>query len=196
MVRAYQRRPVDRAVLDRVIDAGLRAPSAGFSQGSAFVVLEGDRTADFWKATERPGSAPVAGGRLAHLRDAPVVIVPFAHKSAYLERYSEPDKVGLGLDDESGWPVPYWDIDTAFSVMAILLAATDAGLGALFFGLFAGDQALRACLDVPEGFRAIGAITLGWPAVDDPSPSLARGRRPRSERVHYGQWNGGSTGTH
>ena len=189
MVRAYQHRPVDRAVLDRVIDAGLRAPSAGFSQGSAFVVLEGDRTTQFWQATERSGSAPIPGGRLANLRDAPVVVVPFAHKSTYLERYSEPDKAGLGLSDERGWPVPYWDVDTAFAVMAILLAATDAGLGALFFGLFTGDHDLRAVLGVPDGFRAIGAITLGWPAPDQPSPSLARGRRPRSQRVHYGSWN-------
>ena len=189
MVRAYQDRPVDRAIVDRVIDAGLRAPSAGFSQGSAFVVLEGDLTAQFWKATERPGTARVPGGRLANLRDAPVLVVPFANKSAYLERYSEPDKAGLGLADESGWPVPYWNLDTAFAVMAMLLAATDAGLGALFFGLFTDDQDLRSLLEVPDAFRAIGAITLGWPAPDRPSPSLARGRRPRSERVHYGQWN-------
>src|SRR5579871_1156751 len=58
MVRAFAARTVPREVLDPVIDAGRRAPSAGFSQGCAFVVLDGpDETGPFW---DLPGPDGVA----------------------------------------------------------------------------------------------------------------------------------------
>lgn len=190
MVRSFADRPVPRRLVDEVLDAGLRAPSAGFTQGWSFVVLEGsEQTGRFWALTTPPAD-PLPGGRFARLRAAPVVIVPLADKQAYLARYAEPDKAGSGLDREQTWSVPYWDVDTAFATMSMLLAATDAGLGALFFGIFQGEGPLLAELGVPEGCRAIGAVALGWPAaLDPPSPSLARGRRPRAETVHYGRWS-------
>lgn len=192
MVRTYTDRPVPPHVIDEIVDAGLRAPSAGFSQGWAFLVLEGpEQTAPFWALTARSADPPPAGGRLARMRAAPVIIVPLSHKATYLERYAEADKAGRGLDREEAWPVPYWDVDTAFATMAILLAATDAGLGALFFGVFREETELLAALGVPSGYRPIGAVTLGWPAGSDPrSPSLERGRRSRQETVHYGRWSG------
>lgn len=193
MVRTYTDEPVPRSTVDAVVNAGLRAPSAGFSQGFAFVVLEGAaQTEMFWQATLRGGLTPKSGGRFDRLRAAPVVIIPLSHKAAYLDRYNEPDKAGLGLEREDGWPSPYWDIDTAFATMTMLLAATDAGLGALFFGIFEDHGPLRAAFAIPGAYQPIGAITLGWPARRDPkSPSLSRGRRPRDHVVHYGSWGGG-----
>ena len=41
MVRRFTTEPVDAEVLDRLVDLARRAPSAGNSQGAAFVVLEG-----------------------------------------------------------------------------------------------------------------------------------------------------------
>ena len=169
MVRTFDRRPVPRETLVRVLDTARRGPSAGWSQGYAFVVLEGPDAAPFW--------------------DAPVVVVPLAHKQAYLDRYAMPDKAGLGLDEEASWPVPYWDVDTAFATMLLLLAATDAGLGALFFGLFRGKEEALSSLGIPEGYRAIGAVALGYPAAGDRSrPSWKGGRRPFDEVVHFGHW--------
>ena len=190
MVRSYTDEAVPRHLVERVVSSGLQAPSAGFSQGWAFLVLEGlDQTGTFWRSIERPDTSIRPGGRLERLRRAPVVIVPLAHKEAYLTRYSEPDKIGRGLNREEAWPAPYWDIDTAFATMAMLLAATDVGLGALFFGLFGGHSGLHESFSVPSGYRPIGAMTLGWPAPDDPpSPSLARGRRSVDETVHFGRW--------
>ena len=40
MIRTYADRPVDRAVVDRMLSNAVRAPSAGFSQGWAFLVLD------------------------------------------------------------------------------------------------------------------------------------------------------------
>ena len=118
---------------------------------------------------------------------APLVVVVLSHKQAYLDRYAEPDK-GWVDRDESRWPVPYWDVDCGFATMAILLTAVDEGLGALFFGIFDGLAALRAEFGIPPEWQPIGAVALGWPAPDEPSPSLARGRRPEGEVVHRGHW--------
>ncbi|GAC1317312.1 MAG: hypothetical protein NVSMB12_15020 [Acidimicrobiales bacterium] len=190
MVRSYTDEAVPRQLVERVVACGLRAPSAGFSQGWAFLILEGPaQTGAFWQSIERPDTSIAPGGRLHRLRRAPMVIVPLAHKAAYLARYAEPDKIDRGLDREEAWPAPYWDIDTAFATMTMLLAATDAGLGALFFGLFNGLTRLHETFSIPHDYRPIGAMTLGWPAPDDPpSPSLARGRRSADETVHYGRW--------
>ena len=133
MVRDFSDEPVARPVLDHLMANATRIPSAGYSQGFAFVVLTdpGQRRL-FWETTSGPdwrGESESVG-----LTRAPVVIVPLAHKHAYLERYGLPDKAHTPLSNEAHWPAPYWDIDTGFGVMMILLAAVDLGLGALFLG--------------------------------------------------------------
>ena len=85
------------------------------------------------------------------------------------------------------WPTPYWLVDASFAAMSILLTAVDEGLGALFFGL-RDIPHFRAALGVPEEYHPIGAIIVGHPAPDRPSPSLKRGRRPLGEVVHRGKW--------
>ena len=68
------------------------------------------------------------------MRRAPLLIVPLSDKSAYLDRYAEPDK-GWTDRDESRWPVPYWDVDAGMAALLMLLTAVDEGLGACFFGI-------------------------------------------------------------
>ena len=187
MVRRFVNRPVERDALDLILANALRAPSAGFSQGWAFVVLEGDDRRLFWETT-RP-SAPFDPSP-GSLHAAGAVILPLAHKQAYLDRYSQPDKAGFGMDREEGWPVAYWDIDVAFACQTMLLTAVDLGLGALFFGIFHGGAELQAALGVPAGYGPIGALAVGHPLPGErSSPSLKTGRRPQSEVVHYGRWN-------
>lgn len=188
MVRSFEDRPVPPAVLERVLDATRRGPSAGFSQGFDLVVLEGaEQTALYWETTTTARWRERAPRR-AGLLGAPVVLLPVADRDAYLARYGEADKRGSGLEREEAWPVPYWTVDTAFAVMLGLLAAVDEGLGALFMGIFRGEAELVAALGIPDGRRPIGAVVLGWPAPDRPSPSAARGRRPAAEVIHRGRW--------
>ena len=189
MVRNFERdRPVPPEVLDRILANALHAPSAGFIQGWAFLVLDGrEETERFWSATW-PDPERRAAFRWQGLFDAPVLIVPLSHKQAYLDRYAEPDK-GVADKRESFWPVPYWDIDTGMASLLMLLTAVDAGLGALFFGVFPEHlAAFRSAFDVPEAYTPIGAIALGYRAPDEPSPSLRRGRRPLAEVVHRGRF--------
>jgi nitroreductase len=184
MVRNFQDRPVPPGVVDRLLQNALHAPSAGFSQGWAFLVLQGlEDTGRFWDAVFPQERAKF---RWAGMFKAPVIIVPLSHKQGYLDRYAEADK-GWTDKDEKRWPVPYWDIDTGFASLLMLLTAVDEGLGALFFGIFKPDD-FRAAFGVPDAYVPIGAIALGYPAPDDPSPSLKRGRRPIDEVVHWGSW--------
>ena len=105
-----------------------------------------------------------------------------------------PDKASSGLGPEAGeaaWPVPYWYVDAGASVMALLLGATDAGLGACFLGNFRGEAQLLDALGVEGTWRFAGAVLLGEPGGDDPpSGSLSLGRPERSRLVHYGKWSG------
>jgi nitroreductase len=186
MVRNYDPdRPVPAEVLDEVLRHATHAPSAGFSQGWAFLVL--DQPADvtrFWEATTPGGPS----GWLAGMRKAPVIIVPLANKSHYLDRYAEPDK-GWTDRDESRWPVPYWHIDTGMAALLMLLTTVDHGLGACFFGIPPSRTAFfRDAFGVPGEYAPIGAISLGYPAPDRKSPSLARGRRSVDEVVHRSRW--------
>ena len=186
MVRNFEDRPVPAEALDRILDHARRAPSAGHTQGYAFLVLEGaEQVGRFWDCTF-PASRREEF-RWSGLFRAPVIVVPCSSKDAYLDRYAEPDK-GWADRDESRWPVPYWDVDCGMATMSILLSAVDEGLGALFFGIFEGLPALRDAFGIPESFRPIGAVALGWPAPDEPSPSLRRGRRPSEDVIRRGHW--------
>jgi nitroreductase len=186
MVRNYDAdRPVPPEVVDRLLDYAIRAPSAGFSQGWGFLVLDtpADR-ARFWAATSHDDTTSWLDG----MRRAPLIVVPHSNRDAYLSRYAESDK-GWADRDEARWPVPYWDIDAGFASLLMLLGVVDAGLGACFFGI-PPDRfgPYREAFGVPAGFTPIGALTIGYPAPDRRSPSLKRGRRPVAEVAHRGRW--------
>ena len=186
MVRHFDPRPLPPEVLDRILHSATRAPSAGFSQGLDLLVLEGPEAVQgFWRATADPRfDKPYSTA------EPPVIVLVLSNKQAYLDRYGAPDKAGLGMDTEAGWPVPYWDMDAAMAVMLMLLTAVDEGVGAWWFGVFHGAAALLRDLGVPEGRRLVGAVALGRPAADDrPTGSaVTRHRRRMDEVVHRGRW--------
>ena len=185
MVRNFDDRPLERDVVDRIVANGLRAPSAGFTQGWAFLVLEGrDETEQYWGATFADADAR-RRFRWQGLFSVPLLIVVLSHKDAYIDRYAEPDK---GVDrSEQRWPVPYWDVDAGFAALLMSLTAVDAGLGALFFAVSEHDR-LRAAFGVPDAYTPIGTVAIGHPLPDEPSRSLARGRKPLDAVVHRGRW--------
>jgi nitroreductase len=192
MTRSFDETPVDPDVLDDMVDLASRAPSAGKAQGWHLVVLEGESTSVFWDTT-----LPAVrrdSFRWKQLLSAPVIALPFADAKAYTDRYAEPDKIqtGLGVGPEA-WPVPYWTIDASMSVMTLLLAAENVGLGALFFGVFRGERELRQVLGIPPGLELLGALAIGHPAPKsgddtDPGRSADRRRRQPGEFIHRGRW--------
>jgi nitroreductase len=187
MVRNFHDRPVPLDVLEGLVDLARRAPSAGNSQGWDLVVLRDSETALFWDITlpnERRESFRWKG-----LLTAPVILLPYADRGAYLARYAEPDKARTGLAEADAWPVPYWLVDTGFFTMTLLLAAQNAGLGALFFGVFHREDALNEALGVPDDRQLLGAIALGYPAPSEAGRSAKRPKRAASEIIHDGGWD-------
>jgi nitroreductase len=191
MARDYDPdRPVPTEVVDRLLGYAIRAPSAGYSQGWGFLVLdaEADRAA-FWTATTPDGMAASAWSQ--GMRRAPLIIVAHGSQQAYLDRYAEPDK-GWTDRDPARWPVPYWYVDAGLASLLVLLGAVDEGLGACFFGIPPDRlDAYRDAFGVPAAYAPVGAMTVGYRAPDVPSRSLRRGRREVAEVAHRGRWGAG-----
>ncbi len=186
MVRNFADRPLDPEVVARILANGARGPSAGFAQGCDFLVLEGpEETGRFWTACPPPEGSR-ARTRWPGVLRAPLLVVVLTAEDAYRRRYAEPDKAASGLS-EGPWTVPFWHVDAGFAALLMLLTAVDAGLGGLFFGV--SDHAgLRRAFGVPEEWTPVGAVAVGYAQADEPSPSLARGRRPLEDVVHRGRW--------
>ena len=197
MVRRYDPdRTVPEAVLTRLLDLAVRAPSAGFSQGWDFLVLRTPETVGaFWAATTgtaadvAPEDDGVRSSWLRGMRTAPVLVLCLSDPQHYLDRYAEPDK-GWTDRDPARWPAPYWYVDAGMAVLAMLLTATDSKLGACFFGIPAGRiSRVRDVFGVPEAQLSVGVLSLGYPAPDPVLASPARRpRRSASELIYHERW--------
>ncbi len=189
MTRNYRTDPVHPEVVSLLVANATRAPSAGFSQGWDFLVLDQPESVHtFWSVTSADPERPDAW--LRGMMSAPVVIIPCSNKDAYLERYAAPDK-GWTDRDESRWPMPYWHLDTAMASLLILQTATDQGLGSCFFGIPPErEPRVREAFGIPGHHDPIGAITIGYPAATrgaTGSPGRRRRRSPK-EVTRHNSW--------
>lgn len=185
MVRRYDGRPVSRDALLRILDLVRRAPSAGFAQGQTFVVV-----------TERAGRRAIAAlaeedryiakGYEPWLSSAPVHVLVCVDDEVYKRRYSAADKKA---SDPNRWPVSYPLVDSGAALMLLLLAAVNEGMAAGFIGAHR-LEGIRGLLNIPREVIPIGLVTIGYPAPDRRSSSLAAGRRPLDEVVHWERWSG------
>src|SRR5580704_13858674 len=179
MVRQFSDEPIAQESLDRILRNAVRGPSAGFSQGQAFLVLTGDDLKRFWEVAGEAAAPSVAA--------APLVIVPMSCKRVYLDRYAQPDK-GWTDRDEARWPVPFWHIDTGMAALLILLTVVYEGLGAVYFGIVPeAVPEFRVAFGVPDDYEPIGAIAIGYNAEAAPRDLRDR-RRPAQDVIHYGRW--------
>lgn len=191
MVRNYTAEPVSRQALDRIAAAALRAPSAGNSQAIAVVVVT-DETTRRAIADLADEQAYVEAGFDPWISKAPAHIVISVSEQVYRDRYSEPDKLG---DDgsEMEWPVPYWWVDAGASMMAVLLATVDEGLGAGFLGVHSLPD-LASLLGIPDLFHPIGVVTVGHVAADRRSGSLDRPKKTPADVVFAERWGRSKSG--
>ncbi len=184
MVRTYEDRPVPLDSIERIVGNCLRAPSAGFAQGTAYLVLSTpEEVARFREAVTPEKDA--ANWLAANVR-APVLIVVLSNKDAYLDRYAEADK-GFSDRSDAWWTAPYWDIDAGMGALLGLLTAVDEGLGACFFGVEINRVPhLREAFGIPERFWPIGVVSVGYTA--EPPRDLSGRRKPPSSLVVYGRF--------
>jgi nitroreductase len=186
--RDYLPAPIPDATLRAVLGAARRGPTAGNAWALDLLVI--DRPDRYWDITLPPGPRR-DGFRWPGLLAAPILVIPVVAPGEYTSRYAEADKAstGLGVGVEA-WPVPYWWVDAGTAVMAMLLAATDAGLGSLLFGQFRHTAAVAAAFGIPQERHAVGTIAFGWPNPTSTSvgPSASRRRPPLDEIVHLNGW--------
>ena len=157
-------------MLDRILANAAAGPSAGFSQGWAFVVLEGPRRpAPSGTRSATPSGGPSRTGRGWFGRRSSSCPSPTRQPTGpATPSPTRPAHGGASI----GMACPYWLVDTSFATMLILLSAVDAGLGALFSGLNHHDDELMAALGVPAGI----------PPDRGGVPRLARRPRPAFAR--------------
>jgi nitroreductase len=159
-VRTYQDRPVAAGDLDRILEAGWRSPSASNRQPWDFVVV-----------TDRPTLQELTtvwvGAR--HLAGAAAAVVMTLYRPEQ-ERYVTIDQYDLGQ-----------------ATMAMMLAATDLGIGSGHSSI-GDEEACRRILGIPADRICAYMLALGYPAGRALEPIARPDRRPFEEVVHRGRW--------
>ena len=159
-VRVFDDRPLADADLDRILEAGRRAPSSRNWQPWDFVLVT-DRA-------ELPELAQVWRGA-AHVAGAAAVIV----------------SLGPLIDDarQKEW----LQYDHGQATMSMAIAAADLGIGSSHAAV--ADQALaRSLLGFPEDRFAVSLLSLGYPRDRPLMPLQRPNRRSFDDVVHRGRW--------
>lgn len=159
-VRSYEDRPIPEADLDRILEAGWRAPSASNRQKWDFVLCT-ERAQLEELATVWQGAGHIAGSAATI-----VLLLP------------EPESERFRLFDQ---------YDLGQATMAMMLAAADLGIGSGHAAV--GDQtACRRIFGIPEDHEPAYLLALGYPADRPLAPVSRPKRRPLEEVVHRGRW--------
>ena len=143
-VRQYQDKPVEQAKVEKMLRAGMAAPTAVNRQPWHFVVV------NTREALDRLAGANPRGGML---RSAPLAIVVCGDMNKALE--------GKGQE--------YWIQDTSAATENILLAAHAMGLGAVWTGAWPMEDRVKSiseALQLPEHIVPLCTIVIGYPKGD------------------------------
>ena len=157
-VREFKPDPVDDKNLEKILDAGKSAPSAGDCQPWEFVVVK--------DGVIKQKLVHAALGQ-SFIAEAPVVVVVCANIPRTSSRYG---RRGAEL---------YCIQDTAAAVQNILLTAYALGYGTCWVGAFDEESAAKA-IKAPPNVRPLAIIPIGRPA-EKPTPTS---RLPLKKIVH------------
>lgn len=167
MRRHFRPDPVDTEVVARIAELGLRAPSAGNSQGQSLIIVTDPSRRSALARICREDEDYLPRFRNRWISEAPVQIVLCSDESAYHRRYQQPDKLRPD-GNEIEWPVKYWDFDAGATFENLHLAAIGEGLACGYVGFpdFAAMDAARKLLGIEPQVKPLGIICLGHPAPD------------------------------
>ncbi len=184
-IRRFKSDPVPRALIEKLIEAAVKAPSGKNLQPWSFVVLQGERKDQvagiLAEAVQRLNAAGMptgsAEGSARIMRQAPVTILVF-------DRLWDPREGGDPGTETAAGSRPWNLVDVQSIGAAIqnsLLAAAEAGLGTLWICdvLFAYREISRSV--GRENQALIAAVSLGYA---DEAPE-ARPRRPWRELIEW-----------
>jgi len=181
-VRRFRADPVDEKLLDGLIEIATHAPSVGLSQPWRFVkVRSPNRRRAVWESFERANEralkgyegerrATYLGLKLAGMKEAPIHLAVFADEATL---------TGSGLGRQTMPETLHYSVVAA--VQTLWLAARAEGLGMGWVSILEPAEVRRA-LDVPETWKLIAYLDLGWPAEEHLDPEL---ERHHWEQRHY-----------
>jgi nitroreductase len=153
-VRKYRPDAVPDVVLERVLDAGRRAPSGHNRQPWRFVVVREER--------RRRALAAAAAPHNAFIAEAPVVL-------AFLGWLASDGAPAPAARTRGSWT---WDMYIRYNVSIagayVTLAAAAEGLGTCWINNY-DEELVRAILKIPEGYALVCLMTLGY-AAEAPAP--------------------------
>ena len=159
-VRSYRPDAIADSDLDRIAEAGWRAPSASNRQHWDFVIVTDRRQLEelstVWQGAGHIASAPAA--------IALVVPEPADERTKLIDQY-----------------------DLGQATFAMMLAATALGIGTGHSSVGDQDRA-RAILGVPDDHIVSYLLGIGYPADRPLKPIHEPKRRPFAEVVHRGRW--------
>jgi Nitroreductase len=151
-IRKYKDRKIDDEIINKIIEAGVWAPSAGNLQSWEVIVI---------KDPEMKSQLSVACYIRDFIAEAPVVLVICAYKQKSSDTYG---KRGQNL---------YCIQDAACAAQNMLLMIHDLGLGACWNGAFDEDS-VSSLLEIPDGVRPVAIITVGYPGEKPIPPPKKR----------------------
>jgi nitroreductase len=159
-VRTYTDQAIPRTDLERILEAGRRAPSSMNWQPWHFVAV-----------TDRPQLVELAkvwqGARHVAQSAATIALV--------------------AAEPEDARHRDWLQYDFGQATANMMLAATDLRIGSGHSAVQDQQQA-RAVLGFPEGYFCAYLIALGYPADRPLRPLLNPSRRPFDDVVHWSRW--------
>jgi nitroreductase len=201
--------PVPEALITRILDAAIRAPSAGNSQNWAFVVvrdpvLRSGLGAIYRKASDIAQAMYAARGQPSHLTaggyqrmmssgaylwdhmgEAPVILLPCLRRPIVPPAQSLPPELQAGYQDELAYVDRIRGASIYPAIQNILLACRALGLGTIITtNHIRREDEVRALLNIPADIDTFAMMPIGWP-VDGYGPLT---RRPLAEVVHADGW--------
>ena len=158
--RDFSGRAIPADVLDRILEAGRRAPSARNRQPWDFVLVT-DRDQLTELATVWQGAGHVAKSAATIAIIAPTEVDEIYTKSLYF--------------------------DLGQATISMMLVAVANGVVSGHSSVRDQDQA-RHVLGFPDGKFCAYLMSLGYPVQEPLKPLQRPDRRPFNEVVHYGRW--------
>ncbi|MCR4436793.1 MAG: nitroreductase family protein [Clostridiales bacterium] len=168
-IRAYKPEQIKEEELQAIVQAGLYAPSAGNQQSWHFTVIQNPGVIDKITRTLKAAFLKSDNERFRQM----------AANEKFSVFYNAPTVIIVSGDEKAMMPQQ----DSAAAVENMLLAAASLNIGSCWIGmtgfLFSTEEgkALTKELGIPEGYKPLNTIVLGYKAAADPSPA------PRKENL-------------
>lgn len=140
-IRTYTEREVPDDVIEKLLRAGMSAPSAHNSQPWEFLVM---------RDPEKKRAASALGKYWGMLKTAPLGILVMANLKGYKASKQE-----------------FFMQDCSAATENILLAAQALGLGGVWLGLYPREELMRGLRDIygiPEDIIPFSLVSIGYPA--------------------------------